>query len=85
MSVEMKEESTVTIRGRLEISAEVYAELTTNLKSALADAKALRQGIPCWLSAPTIVAGSLEKHLARIQGALGSIEVVREAAAEVTL
>jgi len=79
MNVELKVEAVQTaVKHRTEISPELYAELTANLAAARSDLRALRGGIPCWLSAPVTLAERLDKHLARIQDSIGSIEIVRE-------
>lgn len=66
------------IRASLVISPEVYAAFTGSMSGLMQDLHALRSGIPCWLSAPATIAVRMERHLAAMQGALGSIDIVKE-------
>ncbi len=79
MIVELAKAPEITIapRSRAEISPEVYQDLVNNLRAAQAAVQLLRGSIPCYLSAPATQAASLEKYLTLMQGAVGSIDIVR--------
>jgi hypothetical protein len=77
MAIELTNQGApATPTTRAEISPEVYAQLVSNLQAAHADLRALREGIPFFLSAAKVVAAQLGEHLANIQRAVGSIEIV---------
>jgi len=66
------------VKTRTEIRPEVYVELREGLDGALLAAKSLSMTIPAMLSGPRAALDRLDVCLAKIQGAMGSIDIVPE-------